>query len=324
MTLKCKTRNQAVLDERLSNAVFCIDFSVDNNTKRRYNNGMKCNICPRQCNINRNQAVGFCGTNEDVIIAKSMLHYFEEPVISGKKGSGAVFFSGCNLRCAFCQNSVISKKVVGKSVTTGELADIFFDLESQGAHNINLVTATHFITKVVSALEIFKKKSALPVVYNCGGYESIEGLKKLEGLVDVYLPDFKYADNDLAKRLSFASNYKEVAIEAITEMTRQQPKNIIKDGLIKNGVIIRHLVLPSYIKNSLDVVDIIKEKFPSALLSLMSQYTPSFYNGEDKNLKRKLTTFEYNKVLKVVEELGIEGFCQYRESATSEYTPDFN
>lgn len=266
---------------------------------------------------------GFCGANEEIVVAKSMLHYFEEPVISGKNGSGAVFFSGCNLRCSFCQNSAISRHVSGKTVQSKDLADIFFALEEKGAHNINLVTATHFLDGVIFALEIFKKRSSLPIVYNCGGYESVQSLKQLDGLVDVYLPDFKYCDNDLAKRLSSAPNYKEVAIDAIGEMVRQQPKNIIEDGLIKKGVIIRHLVLPSYVQNSLDVVEVVKEKFPTALLSLMSQYTPSFYKGEDKNLKRKLTTFEYNKVLKRVEELGIDGFCQYRDSATSDYTPDF-
>jgi len=298
-------------------------FSVDNALKRGYNSFMKCNICPRQCNIDRSECVGFCGANDSVVVAKSMLHYFEEPVISGKNGSGAVFFSGCNLRCAFCQNSAISRYVSGKTVQSSELADVFFDLEKQGAHNINLVTATHFLGGIIPALKIFKEKSKLPIVYNCGGYESVESLKKLEGLVDVYLPDFKYCDNDLAKKLSSAPDYKEVALSAIGEMVRQQPTNMIEDGLIKKGVIIRHLVLPSYVQNSLDVVTTVKEKFPTALLSLMSQYTPSFYNGEDKNLRRKLTTFEYNKVLKVVEELGIEGFCQYRESATSDYTPDF-
>lgn len=284
---------------------------------------MKCNVCPRQCNIDRKTAVGYCGVGEDAVVAKSMLHMFEEPVISGKNGSGAVFFSGCNLRCAFCQNSAISRHVSGKTVQSNELVDIFTELEGRGAHNINLVTATHFIDRVIPALEVFKKRSTLPIVYNCGGYESVESIRRLEGLVDVYLPDFKYSDNELGRRLSSAFNYCEVATSAIEEMVRQQPKAVIVDGLIKRGVIIRHLVLPSYIKNSMDVVGIIKERFPSALLSLMSQYTPSFYDGEDKNLKRKLTTFEYNKVLKRVEELGIDGFCQYRSSASSEYTPDF-
>ncbi|MBO5222936.1 MAG: radical SAM protein [Clostridia bacterium] len=297
--------------------------TVDNLYKRGYNSGMKCNICPRQCNIDRKTAVGYCGVGENAVVAKSMLHMFEEPVISGKNGSGAVFFSGCNLRCVFCQNSAISRHVLGKTVQSSELADMFFELEDRGAHNINLVTATHYLSSVIPALEVFKARSSLPVVYNCGGYESVESIKRLEGLVDVFLPDFKYCDNELAKRLSFAPDYKEVALSAIGEMVRQQPQIVIEDGLIKKGVIIRHLVLPSYIQNSLDVVKTINEKFPSALLSLMSQYTPSFYKGEDKNLKRKLTTFEYNKVLKVVEELGIEGFCQYRSSATSEYTPDF-
>ena len=284
---------------------------------------MKCNICPRQCNIDRSAHVGYCGAGEEIVVAKSMLHHFEEPVISGKNGSGAVFFSGCNLRCEFCQNSVISKQMRGEKVSEDGLVEIFRSLESKGAHNINLVTATHFLDKIIPALKKFKQTSSLPIVYNCGGYESVEMLKKLEGLVDVYLPDFKYCDDDLAFRLSKVKNYKQTAIASIKEMCRQQPKIECSDGLVKRGVIIRHLVLPGYKDNSVEVVKTIAEQFPSALVSLMSQYTPSFYNGEDKNLKRKVTKFEYDKILDLVQQLELDGFCQDRQSATSEYTPDF-
>ena len=284
---------------------------------------MKCNVCPRQCNIDRSANKGFCGAGESIVIAKSALHYFEEPIISGNKGSGAVFFAGCNMRCEFCQNSTISRDIVGKSVDENELVDIFFTLQQKGAHNINLVTPTHFLDKIIPALRVFKKHSNLPIIYNSGGYESVESIKKLDGLVDVFLPDFKYSDDGLATTLSKAKNYTQTAINAILEMTRLQPINVIENGLIKKGVIVRHLVLPSYIQNSLGVVEIIKERFPNVLLSLMSQYTPCFYKGDDKNLKRKVTTYEYNKVLKRVEQLSLDGFCQSRSSATKRYTPDF-
>ena len=284
---------------------------------------MKCNICPRQCNIDRSAKVGYCGAGEEIVVSKSMLHHFEEPVISGKNGSGAVFFSGCNLRCEFCQNSVISKQIRGEKVSVDGLVEIFRSLENQGAHNINLVTATHFLSNIIPALKAFKQTSNLPIVYNCGGYESVEMLKKLEGLVDVYLPDFKYCDDGLGFRLSKVKNYKNTAIASIEEMCRQQPEVVVEDGLIKRGVIIRHLVLPGYKDNSAEVIKTVAKRFPTALISLMSQYTPSFYNGEDKNLRRKVTKFEYAKILDLVQELGLDGFCQDRQSATNEYTPDF-
>ena len=284
---------------------------------------MKCNICPRQCNIDRKNQVGFCGAPSDIVVAKSMLHHFEEPLISGKNGSGAVFFSGCNLRCVYCQNAVISQNIKGEKVDVNQLVSIFNSLQESGAHNINLITATHFLEQIIPALEIFKKSSNLPIIYNCGGYESVDMLKRAQGLIDVYLPDFKYFENSLASKLSKANDYYERAIESITEMVNQQPKVVVSDDLIKKGVIIRHLVLPGYKDNSMGVLRTIADRFPSVLVSLMSQYTPSFYQGEDKNLKRKVTKFEYNKVLSLAQELGIQGFCQDLNSATSDYTPDF-
>lgn len=284
---------------------------------------MNCNICPRQCNIDRSLSAGFCGAGSEIVVAKSMLHYFEEPLISGKNGSGAVFFSGCSLRCVYCQNAVISQNIKGEKVDTASLVAVFKSLEEKGANNINLITATHFLPYIIPALQEFKKSSSLPIVYNCGGYESVEMLKKAQGLIDVYLPDFKYYDNDLALRLSSVKDYREVAINAINEMLAQQPKVVIQDGLIKKGVLIRHLVLPGYKENSLNALKTIASHFPSALVSVMSQYTPSFYKGNDKNLMRKLTKFEYNKVLSLAQDLGINGFCQDLNSASSDYTPDF-
>ena len=284
---------------------------------------MKCNICPRQCNIDREKTKGFCGAPSSIVVAKSMLHHFEEPLISGKNGSGAVFFSGCNLRCVYCQNAVISQNIKGEKVDTDKLVSIFNSLQESGAHNINLITATHFLEQIIPALEKFKKTSNLPIIYNCGGYESKEMLQRAQGLIDVYLPDFKYFDNSLASKLSKVNDYYERAVESITEMVNQQPKVVVSDDLIKKGVIIRHLVLPGYKDNSMGVLRTIAQLFPSALVSIMSQYTPSFYKGEDKNLKRKVTKFEYNKVLSLAQELGIQGFCQDLNSATSSYTPDF-
>lgn len=284
---------------------------------------MKCNLCPRRCNVERETNKGFCKAPNDIIVSKSMLHFGEEPVISGKNGSGTIFFSGCNLRCSFCQNHVISQTIKGEKHTTDSLVALFFEMQNEGAHNINLVTPTIYLHSIIPALKKFKLSSSLPIIYNCGGYEDESALKRLDGLIDVYLPDFKYCDKDVAKNLSCAPDYFVVALKAIKEMVRQQPKTIINNGLIEKGVIIRHLVLPSHASDSIKVVRAIKEHFPSALLSLMSQYTPEFYLGEDKNMKRKLTTFEYKKVLSEVEKLSIDGFCQSRLSATSEMTPDF-
>lgn len=284
---------------------------------------MQCNLCPRKCNADRYEKVGFCLAPNEPVVSKAMLHYGEEPVISGKNGSGAVFFSGCNLRCAFCQNRTISNQIKGEKYSIDSLVELFISLQNKGAHNINLVTPTIYLHALVPALEKFKKISSLPVIYNCGGYENVQSLKALEGLVDVYLPDFKYCDETLSTSLSCAPDYYFITLDAIKEMVRQQPKTVIKDGIIEKGVIIRHLVLPNNVDDSIKIVETIKQHFPNVLLSLMSQYTPEFYLGDDKNLKRKLTSYEYKKVLNKVHELKIDGFCQSRESATSEMTPDF-
>ena len=284
---------------------------------------MPCNLCPRNCNVERKTQTGFCKAPYEAIVSKTMLHFGEEPIISGKNGSGAIFFSGCNLLCSFCQNRAISKEIKGEKHSVDSLVAIFFDLQNKGAHNINLVTPTPYLHVITPALEIFKKSSTLPVVYNCGGYESVSALRALDGLVDVYLPDLKYKSSTLSHSLSCAPNYFDVAIKAIEEMVRQQPKTVITNDICEKGVIIRHLVLPSCANDSIEIVNTIKQRFPSALISLMSQYTPEFYAGENKDLKRKLTSFEYKKVLSEVERLGLDGFCQSRTSATSEMTPDF-
>ncbi len=284
---------------------------------------MKCNLCPRACGVDRSVSVGYCGATQNAVVAKTTLHFFEEPPISGARGSGAVFFSGCNLRCRFCQNGEISKQHKGESLSSDQLLARFLDLQEQGAHNINLVTATPHLETVIPALQAFRKQSSLPVVYNCGGYESVDALKRLEGLVDVYLPDFKYVSPILSSQFSDAPDYFEVACAAIEEMTRQSSVWVEEDGLVKRGVLIRHLVLPSHADDSIAVLREIAARFPKARVSVMSQYTPCFNDGKYKELNRRLTTYEYGKVLTVVEELGLDGFCQDRSSSTAKYTPDF-
>lgn len=288
-----------------------------------------CTLCPRKCGVPRSSGrMGFCGESDGITISRAALHMWEEPPISGSRGSGTIFFSGCNLRCVFCQNKLISRGGGNrKTVTSDELCEIMLELKDTGAHNINLVTPTHFADKIALSLENIKDKLSIPVVYNTSGYESVETLKKLSGLVDVYLPDFKYASNDLSKKYSQAPDYPEVASEALSEMFSQVGECVFNDnGIIQKGVIVRHLVLPSHRKDSMAVLDLISALLPKdkIKLSLMSQYTPDFaLDTEFKNLHRRLTTFEYESVLRYAEELGFDGYFQNISSATAEFTPDF-
>ena len=284
-----------------------------------------CTLCPRRCGVDRTAGqLGFCRMPDQIHAARAALHYWEEPVISGTRGSGAVFFSGCNLRCVFCQNHSISAEGVGKRITTARLREIFEELIAQGAHNINLVTPTHFVPWILPALE---PPLPVPVVYNCGGYESVETLRQLEGLVDIYLPDFKYSDDRLAAKLSAAPDYAETAAAAIREMYRQVGAAVIEDEQMTRGVIIRHLVLPGCIDNSLGVLDWIAETFPKKdmLVSLMSQYVPM---GRAKNmppLDRRITQEEYDAVLSYLYLLELDnGYTQDFSAATAEYIPDFD
>ncbi len=254
------------------------------------------------------------------LVAKAMLHYGEEPPISGSYGTGAVFFSGCTLRCAFCQNREISFDGVGKS--TNQLRRIFEQLIDEGAQSIDLVTPTHFLPDILPALT---PKLPVPVVYNCGGYESVETLKQLEGLVDIYLPDFKYSDNRLAMQLSKAPDYFEVAAAAILEMYRQTGPVVMEDDLMQHGVLLRHLVLPGFVDNSLGVIEWVAEHFPGneILFSLMRQYTPM--GTQPAPLNRRVTDEEYAACESWMELCGIEnGFTQGAEAATTELLPDFD
>ena len=292
-----------------------------------------CNLCPRKCNIDRSKgSIGYCKEGDALRIARIAPHHFEEPPISGSRGSGTVFFSGCSLCCLFCQNKDISRQGgSGKIINDNELYEQILCLAEQGVHNINLVTPTHFLHRIIPLLEKLKKSGQLhiPVVYNSSGYENVDSLRRLDGLVDIYLPDFKYFSSELAKKYSAAPDYPEVAQKAIAEMYRQVGKyEYSKDepSILSRGLIVRHLVLPSCRADSIALLKKLAEIVPvkDILLSLMSQYTPEFaLDTPYKELHRRITTFEYEQVVKCAEELGFDGFIQARSSASSGFTPDF-
>ncbi len=285
-----------------------------------------CTLCPRNCKADRTKTVGLCGTGERITAAKAYLHMWEEPCISGKNGSGTVFFSGCNLKCCFCQNHEISHKAYGKEITVQRLADIFLELQEKGAENINLVSGSHFTPQIISALDLIKHRLVIPVVYNTGGYEKTETLKLLDGYVDIYLPDLKYFSSEPSKRYSKAEDYFEYASKAILEMHRQQPKLVFDGEMMKKGVIIRHLILPKCRHDSMRILDWIYENLPekSYLISLMSQYTPDYISEKYPEINRKISTFEYNSVLEKALQYDMNGFFQDKKSATSDYTPIFD
>lgn len=285
---------------------------------------MICNQCPRKCNVDRTRTSGYCKSPEEFRLSRAALHFWEEPCISGKNGSGAVFFSGCNLGCLFCQNYEISHENKGMTVSDDGLIKIFENLIEQGANNINLVNPTHYAVQLATLLK--KYKPSVPVVYNSSGYESTETLKMLDGLVDIYLPDFKYIRNDKALKYSRAEDYPEVAMRALEEMYLQREKTEFdENGIMKKGMIIRHLILPSNTNSSLKILDFINEKFPNAYVSLMAQYTPCNDLSAVPELDRKITEREYNKVVDYALNLGMDKiFIQSGESADEKFIPDFD
>ena len=268
-----------------------------------------CCLCPRNCGIDRLAGQkGFCGVTAEIMVARAALHMWEEPCISGKEGSGAVFFSGCSLGCVFCQNRAISRGQSGKMITVERLAEIFLDLQRQKANNINLVTAGHFLVQVREALILAKKQGlTIPVVYNSSGYEKAEMLQLLDGLVDIYLPDFKYMESDLAGKYSHAKDYPEIAREALAEMVRQAGTPEFDDrGMMKKGVIVRHLLLPGHVRNSRKVLEYLYETYKDQIyISLMNQYTPMPAVLEDPQLSRKVTAREYDRLLDHAISLGV-------------------
>ena len=286
---------------------------------------MICNLCPRRCGAEclPDRAGGVCAMPSLLVAARAMLHQWEEPCLVGEHGAGAVFFSGCNLRCKFCQNGIISQEGFGKTISTERLREIFRELVEQGAACLDLVTPTHFADAVLEALG--EESWPVPVVWNCGGYESVETLGRLEGRVQVYLPDFKYALTEPARDYSAAADYPEIAKAAILEMFRQTGPYRLENGLLKRGVLIRHLVLPGELGNTKAVIDWVAETFRpgDVLFSLMSQYTPQ--PGAEGKLARRLTRAEYRAAERYMADCGLtDGFTQERTSAKEEYTPDFH
>lgn len=290
----------------------------------------RCELCPRRCGADRRYTAGFCGVGDTVKIARAALHHWEEPCISGTAGSGTVFFSGCTLKCVYCQNYRLSHENFGKEISVGRLAEIFLELQEQGAHNINLVTATHYLPSVLEALTLAKPKLRIPVVYNCGGYERVETIRALEGFVDIYLPDLKYYDVGLSEKYSGARDYFPVAVAAIGEMIRQTGGlqwDEKQPSLLKRGVVIRHMTLPGAKEDSFRILEEIAETFPrhSYLISLMSQYTPFYKSRLYPEIDRRITSYEYGKVVDKAIELGLtEGYMQEKSSAKEEYTPPFD
>ena len=282
-----------------------------------------CTLCPRQCGVDRRVKKGFCGMGEKTRVARAALHFWEEPCISGARGSGAVFFSGCTLRCAYCQNYSISHEGQGQDISVRRLADIFKELEDQGAHNINLITGTPYVPAILEALGIYRP--GIPVVWNTSGYETLETLKLLDGAVDIYLPDFKHVSPRLSKLCAGAPDYFTVASAAVREMCRQAGEPVYgADGMMRKGVIVRHLILPGCTGDSIRALDFIAENLPKGTpVSLMRQYTPEPW-CKIPGLDRRVTDAEYERVLAHFEMLGLDGFTQEKEAADSVYTPKFD
>lgn len=289
-----------------------------------------CTLCPRMCRVDRNQTLGYCRSSTAIKAARAALHLWEEPCISGTRGSGTVFFSGCTLRCCFCQNYKISQENYGKELSVSRLSQIFLELQEQGAHNINLVTATQYVPGIIKALDLAKPALQIPVVYNCGGYERPETIQMLDGYVDIYLPDFKYFDPGLSGAYSNAPDYFNVASKAIRAMIDQVGPPVFDSAgdipLLKKGVLIRHMVLPGAREDSIRLLHWMIENLPKDhyLISLMSQYTPFYRSKDYPAINRRITTYEYEKVLDTAIQLGlVHGFMQEKSSAKEEYTPPF-
>ncbi len=286
-----------------------------------------CSLCPRNCKVDRNIYKGYCGEKNNIRISRADLHMWEEPCISGVNGSGAVFFSGCQLKCVFCQNYEIANNKLGKTITADELCEVFFKLKDKGADNINLVTPDHFTPSVKYAVEKAKKQGiSIPFIYNCSGYVKLESLKTLEGLIDVYLPDFKYFSPFVAKKYSNAPDYPTVAKAAINEMIRQTGECVFDEkGLIKKGVIVRHLVLPGNVSDSKKAISYLHKTYENKIyISIMNQYTPVNKSIRYKELLRTLDSCEYDEVIEFAIALGIENaFCQEEGTASEKFIPEF-
>lgn len=302
-----------------------------NDENERWQELSDCALCPRECHVNRNAGeIGYCGQTARLAAARAALHYWEEPCLSGKNGSGAVFFSGCNLRCVYCQNYEIAQGEAGREITTARLSDIFLELQEKDAHNINLVTPAHFVPQIITALQTAKKQGlSIPVIYNTSAYEKVETLRRLEGLIDIYLPDLKYFDSVLSESYSHAPDYFETAAAAITEMVRQVGAPVFTDdetSLMRRGVIVRHLLLPGCGKDSRRILRFLHETFGNDIyVSIMNQYTPLSQVSEIPALNRRVSVREYERIVDFAIRIGIEnGFIQEGETATESFIPAFD
>lgn len=289
----------------------------------------KCEICPHKCKINRLKGnLGRCKSKDTVKVALASIHNYEEPCISGENGSGTVFFSNCNMNCVYCQNYEISQQGLGKEITIERLAEIFIEQQQKGVENINLVTPTSYVLQIIEAIKIARNKGLkIPIVYNTNGYENVETIKLLDGFIDIYLPDLKYSDNTLAKQFSGIENYFETATEAIKEMQRQVGKSTFDDkGIMRKGIIIRHLILPNNIENSKKVLKWIEQNMPSDILvSVMAQYFPTYRAKEIQKLNRKITEEEYNEIEQYLYNLNLNnGYIQELGEHEEEYVPEWN
>ena len=287
-----------------------------------------CTLCPRHCGTNRASGqTGFCGMPSSIQIARASLHRWEEPCISGTNGSGTVFFTGCNLKCVFCQNHIIAIGKKGLEVTTSQLADLFLMLQDKNAHNINLVTPSHYIPGIADALMLAKNNGlSIPIVYNTGGYDSVEALSILDGLVDIYMPDFKYVSSELSKRYSHAADYFDVAEKSLAEMFRQVGKPVFEGDILVKGMIVRHLLLPGCTKDSKAVIRYLYETYgDNIFISIMNQYTPLPHVAAFPEIDRKVTPEEYDEVVDFAIDLGIEnGFIQEGDTARESFIPEFD
>lgn len=288
-----------------------------------------CTLCPRECDVDRTKGnFGFCKTGNKITCARASLHQWEEPCLSGTGGSGTVFFSGCNMGCVFCQNKEISHGGKGFEISTERLCEVFFELRDAGAHNINLVTAGHFLPQILESIKMAKNQNiGIPFVYNSSGYEKVEALKKCSGLIDIYLPDFKYMDENLSKKYSKAPDYTRIVKEAIGEMVRQQPDCIFDDdGIMQKGVIVRHLMLPDELSDSKNIIKYLYETYKDDIyISIMSQYTPVGDLTNFPELQKRVRTSDYDRLIDYAVDIGVENaFIQEGESADESFIPDFN
>ena len=291
---------------------------------------MKCDLCPRGCNVDRsNGAIGYCGESARIRVARTSLHQWEEPCITGEYGSGTVFFSGCSLKCIFCQNHTIADSLVGQAFTKEQLADAFLRLQEKKASNINLVTAGHFVEELVPAITLAKERGLIiPIVYNSSAYETVESVRMLEGLIDVYLPDCKFYSTEISHNYAKADNYFEIASKAIGEMIRQVGSPVFdeRNGNMTRGVIVRHLVLPGHTKDSMDILKYLHDTYKNQIyVSIMNQYTPVMQQEKYPNLNRRVTKREYGKVVNYALSLGIENaFIQEGHTAQESFIPKFD